>query len=615
MGDEIFFARYRICRDPQGNPEETGRAGAAITYQGVDENSNQPVVLQLVPLAAIDQIRRDEFETRAKSLCELDHVNVARVLAAGIEHDHFVFVTEYLRGETADAWVVAHGTMAVDTVLRVGIQVVRATAAAAFHGLIHRAIQPSNIIILRGESPSGGWPFIKLLNFGAAALAVHGESNQARELAPAVMPQFASPEQVGNQPIDFRSEIYSLGATMCFLLTGAVPLPGGDDPKTTRPGRRRLPELRSMPKPVRNLLGVMLSENPEDRPLDPVVLERYMLKILDEVERRHAFARKVGIPLAAYVQRKIVRSPSRVAQIVRGGIAAAALLMALGAVGAIFYPNYFHRTRSVREIGVPVGVPVTESKTVAPAAPPLSPANTASAARSAASPSAPQSALASRTPHAPSTLLARRSESAGSLGPTVSPTAPSSSSSLASRQEPAVSQAKPKNQPMAAPNSTPPPVTQIARSDNPNSSSSAGKGNKPATPTLAETDAVAARDDSREPKPPSEQPDTGDTWSLSRSKDRDKTQPKVAVRSQTKSMAWSRHREFVNGRWTRAHFIGTTPRGNLLFRLPSGKIVAMTPEHRQLPIADRPRVRPPLPEPRIHYGPSPDGYPPPDYDY
>ena len=83
-----------------------------------------------------------------------------------------------------------------------------------------------------------------------------------------------------------------------------------------------------MPKSIRRLLGVMLADNPEDRPLDPVVLERYMLTILDEAERRHAFARKVGIPLAAYVQRK-VRSPSRVAQIVRGGIAAAALLMAV----------------------------------------------------------------------------------------------------------------------------------------------------------------------------------------------------------------------------------------------------------------------------------------------
>ncbi len=618
MGDEIFFGRYRICRDPQGNPEEAGRAGAAITYRSVDENSNQPVVLQLVPLAAIDQIRRDEFEKRAKALCELDHVNVARVLAAGVEHDYVVFVAEYLRGETADAWLVAHGTMAVDAVLRVGIQVVRAIAAAAFHGLTHRAIQPSNIIILHGEAPSGGWPFIKLLNFGAAALEVHRESNEAHELAPAVMPQFASPEQVGNQQIDFRSEIYSLGATMCFLLTGAVPLPGGGNPKTTRPGRRRLPELRSMPKSIRRLLGVMLADNPEDRPLDPVVLERYMLTILDEAERRHAFARKVGIPLAAYVQRK-VRSPSRVAQIVRGGIAAAALLMALGLVGAIFYPNYFHRTRSVKEIGVPVGVPVTESKNVTPAAQPSILANNLSAAQSTASPSVPPNTLPSQTSRAPSTLLTKRnkpSRSTGSLGPTGSPTAPSSSSSFASRQEPPPSPGTPKNQPVAAPNSTP-PVTQIARSDKPSVSSSAGKGSNPATPTLPETDAVASRDYSRQPEPPSEQPDNDDRSAISQSKSGAKTEPKKTTDSDRQLVTTPRTYRFAlgNGRWTRAYFIGTTPRGNLLFRLPSGKIVATTSQHRQLPIADRPRIRNlPLERPN-YFAPPPYGYPPPDHDY
>jgi serine/threonine-protein kinase len=617
MGDEIFFGRYRICRDPQGDPEEAGRAGAAITYRSVDENSNQPVVLQLVPLAAIDQIRRDEFEKRAKALCELDHVNVARTLAAGIEHDYVVFVTEYLRGETADAWLVAHGTMAVDAVLRVGIQVVRAIAAAAFHGLTHRAIQPSNIIILHGEAPSGGWPFIKLLNFGAAALEVHRESNEAQELAPAVMPQFASPEQVGNQQIDFRSEIYSLGATMCFLLTGAVPLPGVGDPKTTRPGRRRLPELRSMPKPVRRLLGVMLADNPEDRPLDPVVLERYMLTILDEAERRHAFARKVGIPLAAYVQRK-VQSPSRVAQIVRGGLAAAALLMALGLVGAIFYPNYFHRTRTVKEIGVPVGVPITESKNGTPAAQPSILANNRSAARSTASPSVPPNTLPSQISRAPSTLLTRRnksSRSTGPLGPAGSPTAPSSSSSFASRQEPS-SPGTPKNQPAAAPNSTT-PVTQIARSNRPSVSSSAGKGNNPATPTLSETDAVASRDSSRSPEPPAEQPDNGDTSATAQSESRAITQPKKKTDSDRQLATTPRTSRFAlrNGRLTRAYFIGTTPRGNLLFRLPSGKIVATTPEYRQLPIAERPRIRHlPLERPN-YFEPPPYGYPPPDRDY
>ena len=121
MEGELFFEHYRICRDPDGKPEEVGRSGAAIIYKAVDEQSKEPVLLQLIPLAAIDPTRRDEFETRAKAVREIDHVNVARVFEAGVRHGYFAFVTEYLSGETADGWTVAHGTMTPDTVLRIGI--------------------------------------------------------------------------------------------------------------------------------------------------------------------------------------------------------------------------------------------------------------------------------------------------------------------------------------------------------------------------------------------------------------------------------------------------------------------------------------------------------------
>ena len=568
MGDEVFFERYKICRDQQGNAEEAGRAGAAITYKAVDERSNEPVVLQLVPLAGIDQTRSDEFEARAKKLCELDHVNVARVLDAGIEHDYFVFVTEYLAGETADAWVVAHGTMAIDAVLRIGIQVVRATAAAAFHGLTHRAIQPSNIIILQGEAPCGGWPFVKVLNFGVAALGLHSPSHEARELAPAIAPQFASPEEVSNQQIDFRSEIYSLGATMCFLLTGAVPLPGSDDGGATPRGRRRLPDLRSIPKPVRRLLGAMLTENPERRPLDPVGLERYMFTILDELERRHAFARKVGIPVAAYVQRKIVRSRSPIAQIVRGGLAVAGLLIALAAIGAIVRPNYFHRARSFDKIGVSVGVPGTEPANVASPGPSSLPPNIVSTARSTASPSVPQRALAA-TPQpstTPSTSIAQENKRSENADPMARETA----------------------------------------------GSAAGKGEIRSAPTLAETDATAPRNRNRQPEPALERPDNNEASPVSRPEDRGKTQSKVAARAPANSLPMTRaqRRALARRHWPRAHFLGMTPRGNMLFRLPSGKIVAVMSGDHQPPV-----TRPRSPEPEIYAAPRPYGYPPPDSDY
>ncbi|MGH8101228.1 MAG: hypothetical protein ACREIW_08015 [Chthoniobacterales bacterium] len=168
---------------------------------------------------------------------------------------------------------------------------------------------------------------------------------------------------------------------------------------------------------------------------------------------------------------------------------------------------------------------------------------------------------------------------------------------------------------MAPPNSTPLPdgVARIARSGNPSGSSSAGKGNKPATSTPAETDAAALRNYSGQPEPPSEQTDNGDTSLASRSKDYAKTQPKVTTPSDRQSVTTLRtyRRGRGNGRWARAYFIGTTPRGNLLFRLPSGKIMATTPEHRPLPLADRPGIRH-LPEPPTYFPPPPNGYPPPD---
>jgi serine/threonine protein kinase len=568
MEDEIFLERYKICRDQQGNAEEAGRAGAAITYKAVDEKSNEPVLLQLVPLAGIDQIRRDEFETRAKKLWELDHVNVARVLDAGIEHDHFVFVTEYLGGETADAWVVARGTMAINAVLRIGIQVVRAIAAAAFHGLTHRAIQPSNLIILHGEAPCGGWPFVKVWNFGVAALGWHGPGHEARELVPAILPQFASPEQVSNQPIDFRSEIYSLGATMCFLLTGAVPLPGSDDGKATRRGRRRLPDLRSIPKPVGSLLGAMLAENPEHRPLDPVGLERHMLTVLDELERRHAFARKVGIPVAAYVQRKIVRSRSPIAQVVRGGLAVAGLLMALAAIGAIVRPNYFHRARSLDKIGVSVGVPATEPANVASPGRSSLPPNIVSTARSTASPSVPPiaSAAAPQPSTTPSTSIAQENKRSENADPAALETA----------------------------------------------GSAAGKGEIRSAPTLAETDATASRDRDRQPEPALERPDHNEASPVSRPEYRGKTQAKATTSTRANSLPMTRaqRRALAMRRWPRAHFLGMTPRGNMLFRLPSGKIVAVMSGDHPPPVA-----RPRSPGPEIYGAPRPYGYPPPDYDY
>src|SRR6266480_5559117 len=356
MEPTTFFEHYRIGTGEAGR--EVSRTGAAINYKAIDTRSHEPVRLQLIPLAGIEPEKLAPLKERAETAEKLDHVNIAKTFAVGVDHDYFVVVSEHFEGETADSWIVENGPMAADAALRVGLQVVRALGAAAFFNLTHRAIQPSNLIIAPGESPDGGWPYMKLLNFGLAGLELHSDSAEARELAPSISPQFASPEQRANGEIDFRSEMYSLGATMCFLLTGAAPL--AVKGMKARLRIQRLPELRRAPKVLHDLLVYLLRENPENRPQDPVALEKQMRDCLTKIERRQAIGRKLGIPLAAVIPKKS-KQPKQpatpLAQVLRGFAAVAVLVLAAAAAAEYFFPDKIPYFRRSEQIGVPVGVP------------------------------------------------------------------------------------------------------------------------------------------------------------------------------------------------------------------------------------------------------------------
>src|SRR6266704_316066 len=442
MEHTTFFEHYRVCTSDDESAQEVSRTGAAINYKAIDTRSKEPVQLQLIPVATVEPTKLQQLKERAETAEKLDHVNIAKTFAVGVEHDYLALVSEHLEGETTDSWIVAHGPMPADAALRVGLQVVRAIGAAAFFNLTHRAIQPSNLMIVPGQSPDGGWPFVKLLNFGLAGLALHSESSEARELAPSVAPQFASPEQLLDHEIDFQSQIYSLGATMCFLLTGAVPLAVTGMKARLRAGR--LPELRRAPRALRSLLVHMLRENPENRPQDPVAFESELRDCLTKIERRQAIGRRLGIPLAAVISQKPKkpREPKTpLAQVSRGFLAFALLLLAATALGAYLFPDaipLWHRTAKM--IGVPDASPVTPPQTTSAAPivanqPVGSTGPAASNSSQNLSPSAQQAQTSNTQPDAISnpvnapTPTASASAQIASAAKTAAPAAPSSSRS------------------------------------------------------------------------------------------------------------------------------------------------------------------------------------------
>lgn len=305
---------------------EVGRGGMGVVYEADDVVLGRRVALKVLRFGALCGPEAvDRFEREATTVARLHHTNIVPIFSVGAEHGVHYYAMQFIEGRTlAD---VAHdGSVDARRAAGWALQAAEALDHAHRHGVIHRDVKPSNLLL---DADGRIW----LTDFGLARRL----DDVTMSVTGALLgtPRYMSPEQASlvRSEIDHRTDIYSLGATLYELLSG-VPAFAGDSPHQVIHAI-----LTTDPEPPRQFRG--------DVPRD---LDTIVMKCLEkDPTRRYASARELADDLRAWLDGRAIRArqPSLAEQAVRwlrqqrrgvlvaAGSIAATLLLTLATIVAI----------------------------------------------------------------------------------------------------------------------------------------------------------------------------------------------------------------------------------------------------------------------------------------
>ncbi len=262
----LSFDHFRIKQNAQGLPVELGRGAMGVTYEALDTNLNSRVALKLMSGASLrSAVAKQRFLREARAAAQLNHPHLAKVFHLGEREGQVYFVMEYVDGVTTEQVIRAQGPLNVDTVLRIAIQSARGLSAMEKQGVLHRDIKPANIMLENADT--GPDLFVKLIDFGLAKPLSDEVEASITQAGFVGTPHYASPEQLEEKPMDHRSDLYALGSTLWYLLTGKPPFTGSVASVMSQHinAEPNWEELEGVPQAVVEVLKKVLAKRPEDR--------------------------------------------------------------------------------------------------------------------------------------------------------------------------------------------------------------------------------------------------------------------------------------------------------------------------------------------------------------
>ncbi len=261
-----------------------GGGGMGVVFRGLDTTLGRTVAVKVVAKENTDEETLRRFRNEAQSAARLDHPNIARVYFVGEDRGWNYIVFEYIDGVNIRDRVRDNGPLPIEEAISYTLQIAEAVGHAAQREVVHRDIKPSNILVMQDGRA-------KLVDMGLARL--HQVESNANDLTATGVTlgtfDYISPEQARDPRLaDVRSDLYSLGCTFYYMLTGLPPFPDGtvlqkllshssEPPRDPRDIRGDLPE------DIANIALRLMAKQPNQRYHQPEELIGALLLAADRL--------------------------------------------------------------------------------------------------------------------------------------------------------------------------------------------------------------------------------------------------------------------------------------------------------------------------------------------
>ncbi|MBQ8843849.1 MAG: protein kinase [Elusimicrobiaceae bacterium] len=242
---------------------KVAEGGMGAVFKARHKALNRIVCVKILsPSLANDKKAVSLFLTEARAIAELDHPNIVNVYNVGKEQGYYFIVMSFIEGQTLSAMLKKERVLPIGRVLDLFDGVLKGLSVAHEKGIIHRDIKPSNILITPEGKP-------KIVDFGIAK-KVDKEKGSTKTTELAGTAYFIAPEQALGKDIDTRADLYSIGASMYYVLTGHFPYNGKNTIEIIQKHiNDPVPNPSKLRSDLPGWLGLtiqkLMSKNPEER--------------------------------------------------------------------------------------------------------------------------------------------------------------------------------------------------------------------------------------------------------------------------------------------------------------------------------------------------------------